>query len=416
VPENFQLFKQLENKRGVTIIVVALLIIVFLAFAALAVDIFHIVVVRNELRNAADAGSLAGVRFLYNDNGTEINEGANQIAYDAAIANKSEKVPVEVNWSSGGNIGTDVERGHWSFSTSTFTPNDSLLPVDLWDKTTAELDQDTNFINAVRVKTKRESTPAASFFAKILGYENFLLSSEAVAYIGFAGELRPKDVDQPIAICKEALLISGKYTCTVGRMINSGGNVASHETGGWTDFSQEGDPCQGGTNANTVKDLVCGSGNPKTIILGNPVATNGGEIQSAFNDLINCWETKSNGKTQPWTLTLPVIECPGNNITTCQKVVGAVTISIVWITGAGNDPHYKEAPIKMGSWSSNDPDGQVRWNSFRDYFNLKNVDGSPAPYDNQSIYFLPDCEAHIPIGKTGGENFGILARIPVLVK
>src|SRR4030043_1763911 len=136
MPDNFQFFKQLENKRGITIIVVALLIVVFLAFAALAVDIFHIVVVRNELRNAADAGSLAGARFLYNDNGTAINEGANQIAYNAAVANKSEKVPVEVNWSSG-NTG-DVERGHWSFATSTFTPNDSLLPIDLWDKTRSE--------------------------------------------------------------------------------------------------------------------------------------------------------------------------------------------------------------------------------------------------------------------------------------
>jgi hypothetical protein len=67
-------------------------------------------------------------------------------------------------------------------------------------------------------------------------------------------------------------------------------------------------------------------------------------------------------------------------------------------------------------WSSTDPDGQQRWASFAQHFSLQNVDGSPAPYQNMAIYFKPDCEPHIPSGKTGGENFGILAKIPVLVK
>ena len=33
----------------------------------------------------------------------------------------------------------------------------------------------------------------------------------------------------------------------------------------------------------------------------------------------------------------------------------------------------------------------------------------------KTIYFLPSCSFHEPKGQTGGENFGILARIPVLV-
>jgi hypothetical protein len=47
---------------------------------------------------------------------------------------------------------------------------------------------------------------------------------------------------------------------------------------------------------------------------------------------------------------------------------------------------------------------------------LKNVDGSQAPYDKKSIYFLPDCTPHELTGVSGGYNFGILAKIPVLVK
>jgi len=73
-------------------------------------------VVRNELQNAADAGALAGARFLYNDEGTAVNTGANAIAWNAAKANQAlaitGAVSVDVNWP-GGNAG-DVQRGHWS--------------------------------------------------------------------------------------------------------------------------------------------------------------------------------------------------------------------------------------------------------------------------------------------------------------
>jgi len=75
--------------------------------------------------------------------------------------------------------------------------------------------------------------------------------------------------------------------------------------------------------------------------------------------------------------------------------------------------------------------GKVRWASFIRHLNLKNVsvtvivneDGDevekevakPALFAIKSIYFLPDCSAHELAGRTGGENFGVLAKIPVLV-
>ncbi|MGD8530160.1 MAG: TadG family pilus assembly protein, partial [Syntrophobacterales bacterium] len=349
-----------KDEQGVTAIVVALVMFVLLGFAAMAIDIGHLFVARNELQNAADAAALAGARFLYNDDGTAVNTGANQIAYDAATANRSEtgsglEVAVEVDWT-GGNAG-DVQRGHWSFATGTFTPNASTAPVDLWNVSNEELDADLNFINAVRVVTRRAGTPVVSFFATIFGHQDFQISADAVAYIGFAGTLLPHDVDQPIAICEDSILNDGdEYTCTVGRMINSGQNTASSETGGWTSFSQD-DACTGGTNAQEVKDLVCGDGNPEPLMLGGEMATNGGDIQSAFNQLIQCWAAAT-GKTQPWNVTLPVVTCPGNNVGTCEALQGAVNLNIIWITEAGEDPSYTNAPTQMagvgdfGNWSS----------------------------------------------------------------
>ena len=399
----------LRNQRGATAILVGLCLFSFIGFGALAVDIGHLCVARNELQNAADAGALAGARFLYNEDGTAVNTGANQIAHNAATANMSELAPVEVN-------GGDVQRGHWSLATRTFTPNPSTAPVTLWNVSTAELDANLNFINAVRVYARRQATPIASFFAGIFGLAGFQHAADAVAYIGFAGDLPMYEVDEPIAICRDSILNdSDEYTCNVGRMINSGQDATTNETGGWTSFDQD-DPCAGGTNAQEVKSLVCAEGNPQTIFLGMDMATNGGEIQVAFNDLIQCWADNTT-KTQLWPLTLPVIECGDqNNVGTCQEVRGAVEVNIVWITGAGEDPGYNDAPTQMDSWSNSDPDGEVRWNSFVSYFHLENVDGSPVPYAKKSIYFLPDCNPHVPMGTSGGENFGILAAIPRLVQ
>jgi Flp pilus assembly protein TadG len=410
----------LRDESGVTAIVIGLVLFLLVGFAALSIDIGHICVARGELQNAADAGALAGARVLYNNQGTAINTGANQVAYDTATANDSDMAAVEVNWS-GGNSG-DVQRGHWTFATKTFTPNDSTAPVDLWNVSSSELDQNLNFINAVRVIARRQATPVASFFAGIFGHQGFQISADAVAYIGFAGTLLPFDVEQPIAICAEAIVNeSGEYSCNTGRMINSGQNVATSETGGWTSFSQD-DACTGGTNAQEVKSLVCGSGNPDSLSLGAETATNGGEIQSAFNELLQCW-LDTTGQTQPWNMTLPVVTCPGNNVGTCEELIGAVNVNVIWVTGAGDDPSYLYAPTQMagigdfGDWSM-DPStpGQTRWNSFVGHFQLKNVDGSPAPYSKKSIYFLPDCTPHEPSGVSGGDNYGVLAKVPVLVE
>jgi hypothetical protein len=406
-----------KGERGVTAVVVALLMVLFVGVAALAIDIAHLFLVRNELRNATDAGCLAGARFLYNEDGT-VNEGANLIAYNAAIANKSAGAPVEVYWD-GGNSG-DVERGHWSFTTRSFTPNDSTEPVPLWDVSGEDLDLNPDFINALRVSARRQASPVSSFFARIFGYEHFILSTEAIAFIGFAGTMTPSEGNQPIAICRESLLINEQYSCKIGRAISIGREVSIEETGGWTDFNQV-DACNGGTNGTAVTSLVCGDGNPEPILLGQPITTNPGDIPSAFTRLRQCWESAT-GRSRPWIITLPVVECPGNRIDTCQRIVGAVTINVVWITGEAQDPTYADAPWVMENprtgttWSSSNPDGQIRWASFVQDFNLQRLDGTAPPYREKMLYFLPDCDPHKPAGRTGGEDFGILAKIPVLVK
>jgi Flp pilus assembly protein TadG len=441
----------LLSKDGAAAVLVGVALFMLVSFAALAIDIGHLYVVKNELQNASDAAALSGARVLYSDDGTTVNINSNQTAFDTATANKSEKVPVDVHGLQGG----DVERGHWSFTTGTFTPNSSTAVFDLWNVSTNELDTNVNFINAVRARTRREDTPAASFLAGIFGKDNFILAQEAVAYIGFAGTLLPGDAGMPLAICRDSLLMNGEYSCNMGRMINSGSNVQTSETGGWTSYAQQRepgdpDPCTGGTNANEVKQVIdppgpgnCFGENIDPLLLGKEMASMGGEAETAMSALRNCWEQASDTDNDglpdtPWNLTLPVIECQGNNVGVCEKVVGAVNVNVVWISGKGTStcdfhPRYFDAvnnvwveenlpPINIGDWScayqppATDQEMQECWNSFVNHFNLQNVDGSTAPCTKKSLYFQPDCTPHEPAGRAGGENFGVLSKYPVLVK
>jgi hypothetical protein len=404
-------YKVLGDRKGAAIILVTVAIFALIGFAALAIDVGHLFVVRNELKNAADAGALAGTRVLYTVDGTAVREGANQDAHDAAVANRSEKLAVEVNWS-GGN-GGDVERGHWRFATGAFTPNSSLAPVNLGNVSFAELDANTDFINAVRVRTRREATPAASFFARIFGFQNFGLSAESVAYIGFAGTLEPFAVDQPFALCKQSLLINDKYECSVGRLMND-----NEQTGGWTNFTQ--DPCAT-ASASSVGPLICGQGNPTPIRLGAPMGMTNGTQDNNYRDLRDCWAPGGTYPSTKWPITLPVIDCTTKPQGGCKNdVVGVVRVNVIFMSPHNEDNKFKDVPTQMEDWNCAPP-SRACWDSFVTHFNLKKANGQFATaanggYTKKTIYLLPDCTPHIPTGNTGGENFGILAKIPVLVQ
>ncbi|HXV21364.1 MAG TPA: TadG family pilus assembly protein [Desulfuromonadales bacterium] len=440
---------RLKDEGGAVVVLFALLLIVFLSAAALAVDIGHLVVVKNELQNAADAGALAGAGQLYfradqppvAESEAEIgwvNPGANQSAREAAIRNTSVKVAVEVNNLTGDNTG-DVQRGHWSFWERKFYPLDETAPIDIGSYTEDQLDRMDGqagrpaFINAVRVVTHREGTPAPSFFARLLGYENFAMQAEAVAYVGFAGGSFEESVfDQPIAICEESILDeNGLYSCGKGRMINSASKEDSN-TGAWTNFSVG---CTDNVNNSDLMGLInypsdCDGSNPMRIPGGVGISVGGGQNDNIFSDIRNCGGFNPDLgpiRDQPWRLTLPVVDCVEGsdtmtgNITGCKKIIGAVTIDIILITRnfpQNEEQKYTDLPTRMQDWDGSSLTGKARWDSFVDHFDLEISPGIPA-YDHyyaKTIYALPSCEFKEPLGGTGGSNFGVLASIPVLVK
>ncbi len=428
------------DEQGMVAVTVAFLLVGLLCFGALSVDVSSLFMVRNELQNAADAGALAAARSLYLANGQQVDTGANAVGVAAAQANSAQNVQVEVTGNPGANTG-DVERGHWRFSTRTFTPNSSLAPTTLNEVSDGELDADLTFINAVRVKVRRETTPARSFLSGIIGFDNFQMQAEAIAYIGFAGAFLPGEADEPIAICQQALLNGSlEYSCNTGRMINSGGGN-THNTGGWTNFTQG--PCETASNSSVAPYVGCSAQPAPEIAFQETMGTTGGQLQSSFDDFMDCWEatydTDADGKVDTVkNMTLPVIDCQGNNVGNCEELIGGVNVNMVWMIRQAQQ-NYNWVPMEMtgpagfNDWAcpesiTDDDDfdelskNQKRdcWYDFIDHFNLVNYAGTGietyALSDlNKTLFFVPDCTTHIPVGVTAGPNLGVLAKIPVLV-
>jgi len=365
-----------KNQRGATAIIVAVSMFALVGIAAFVVDLGFIHVAKNELQNAADAGALAGAMALYIDdagsaeiNGVDVDgddsKSANKVAYNVATANFSQNQSVEVNWTPGAN-GPDVQRGHWTFDKNHegggyFTPNASCELSALWDISVADLNVDPNFINAVRVVARRQATPVASFFSKIFGHESFEVSAEAVGYIGFAGgDINAGEIDLPLALCIDSLLVDGVYSCSIGRVINNGNDETTSETGRWTNFSSvpDSDPTEEPNICDNVEDSVDNNDftdmpicdddgiNLEPINGGYELATNNGAmtILDGKDGIWECFVEKHNADPTetPWSVTLPVIDCSGGP--KCGIVVGVVEVIIVWVT---NDDNYAEAPIQM---------------------------------------------------------------------
>jgi hypothetical protein len=247
------------------------------------------------------------------------------------------------------------------------------------------------FINAVRVITHRgdpqslESKPVESFFARIFGRTGFRASRPAVAYIGFAGSTKTDIFDQPIAICAEAIIEDETcfennncdmttLKCNEGRMLDSSNPQndpnASNNTAAWTNFEQS--FCDT-ADANQMKDLVCdpqAGGIPETINFDQPMGATGGVQQVTLTKLRECWLTATSSYCddpenetgcQPvdgsttgdglaeygWGMTLPVVRCPGNNVSNCPTVVGVVEVTVAHITNAGTPDPSQETPFEM---------------------------------------------------------------------
>lgn len=162
-----------SSQRGVLVIMMVPLILVMLGLAALVVDIGRIMIVRNELQNAADAAALAGAGKLQQY--MQPNWSAAELAAHQAVSlNFSEQTAL---------VEGQVELGFWPVS-----GQGGLRPYDV-PPATPQLGENP----AVKVTISRSQDlnhgPLQFIFAPLLGFREQALTATAVSVIttpGFA--------------------------------------------------------------------------------------------------------------------------------------------------------------------------------------------------------------------------------------
>ena len=239
----------LRNESGATAVVVGLLSVVFLGFAAMAVDFSHLMVVRNELQNAADAAALAGASAFYP---STTPPTPNWIAAETSASNA-----IRLNKSDGVNlVNCEVGSGYWNLSQTPFglqpqsiTPGDKDAP-------------------AVKVRVSRSAGmnagPVVPFFARILGIDSVSASAEAVAVVASPGSVAPGALF-PVAISKAVADQAGDYNDDTKTIkIGSSYHYPDSQAGQWTSLDLD------RNDVSTIRDLI-ENGNPTPLKIGDNI-------------------------------------------------------------------------------------------------------------------------------------------------
>jgi Flp pilus assembly protein TadG len=146
----------LKEKKGVTAVLTAILIVMLLGFAALAIDIGYGMVTKNELQNIADAAALAGARQL----GT-IYQGMTYEQQLAYVVGSGDETLIK-------NAAIDVASQNKAGGMNSIAIRAEDILIGTWSPWSETNTQP----NAVRVIARRDSLvngQIATFFAKIFG-------------------------------------------------------------------------------------------------------------------------------------------------------------------------------------------------------------------------------------------------------
>jgi Flp pilus assembly protein TadG len=205
----------IQYRRGVILVMAAVLMVVLIACLAVSIDIGYIVVANAELQNAADAAAMAGAR-AFPDGPAQVRTRATALA--AANSAAGEAVSLVA--------AEDVEIGTWDQDTATFPP-------------LATEDEDQG--NAVRVTCRRtvgRGNPLNLFIGHLLGNGQKDVSASAVAKIGqehrcafiglelveFAGDAYTDSYDSTAGDYSAATARDNGHICTNSHLELKGSN------------------------------------------------------------------------------------------------------------------------------------------------------------------------------------------------
>ena len=125
------LFKP-RRQKGAMLITVTLLLVTLVGFAALAFDVGHIMIVRNELQNGADASALAGANCLNKRTALSGTDCEAALSPTVNWATASTKATNSIRLNKSDNtvlIDGTVTTGYWNVNGGTTMQPTSLSPL-----------------------------------------------------------------------------------------------------------------------------------------------------------------------------------------------------------------------------------------------------------------------------------------------
>jgi Flp pilus assembly protein TadG len=307
------------KQKGAVTLLVALTLPILIGAAALAVDMAHLHVVRNELQNDADAAALAGARVLYNSTTGSTDWSLAQAQAQAAIAlNRATGIQLTEG---------RVQTGYWNLTGSATSLQGLPMTPTVNDAPAVQV--------TVRKAEGQNSGPVRTFLAGIMGTSTVPLQATAVAGVtspGRASLTFPVAMSQcmyqkfwnmsaqPPAPVNDPK--TGKpYVFKIGSLYH----YDNCDSGQWTALNFS------GKGANTIDQILAHDQElfdppPPMLSIGDTVFMDSGSKTSLYKAVEQCIKAKEYPCN---TVVMPVLDqvVAGTNATitgfACLKILGA---------------------------------------------------------------------------------------------
>jgi hypothetical protein len=314
---------KLREERGVVFILVIIALVVLLAFAALALDVGNVMVVKNELQNISDGAALAATRHLgsiYEGMSYTAQQSYNASADAATIISVAQQTAAS-NTAAGTSITNlpDVEIGTW---------DRNRQPPFL-----AGLDQP----DAVRVRARKDGSangPVATFFARIFGMNTMDVSATATAALTGQSTAGPGGLPLPVGISR-AWFESRPQFC--GQPIRFYPTGTAAGCAGWNTYDESPPNAArlqrilNGLEAGTYQSPATTAGTTFFNFIGGTIASRFSDMQSLFNTMkvLNDGVLDADNDPTTWTTTVVVYDWSDcSNPNKAIRIVGFATVVI----------------------------------------------------------------------------------------
>lgn len=364
----------INHQKGAMAITIAFWLVVFIAFAATAFDVGHLMIVRNELQNGADAAALAGANCLDKKANTAGNdcilEKSSSLSWDLASLKATNSVGLNKSDNASFTNGF-VQTGYWDVNGGTTLESTSLTPLGTCTVVAGVMTTPCHK-PAVRVTLNRTAGnnggPVQTFIQTMFGGTAVPISASAVAVLSSPGSVSESTlIPQAINKCMFDLywdsttnspkladtttltyedksggktelvtipqIIGEPWRIRIGSSIHYGTCASSQ----WTSFEN---PSPSGNNVQDLRGLI-DTGNTKPLSIEDGVWVRPGTAASLYDALDEKYPTPPG--SAGWDVSLIVIDQPDGWNTNAKVEIAAFAafhIDDVVKSGTGNNAKF----------------------------------------------------------------------------